>query len=150
MFGKVKLSLGKWLRTIRPLLNLFRWPAKGHCLRVGVPYSPASLVTLKSQKHHLGTCSSSKVPQGGSTSPRPARVAWATRALEKVVSWVVASSGMCQEKEPRAHIFGRPVPNLASAFCVWVLRPLIQLLRGSALLTKDEAGSGRWGVKRIV
>ena len=34
----------------------------------------------------------------------PARVAWATRALEKVVSWVVASSGMCQEKEPRAHI----------------------------------------------
>lgn len=66
------------------------------------PLQPC-IVTLKSQKHHLGTCSSSKVLQEGNTSPCP-RVAWATRALEKVVSWVVASSGMCQKKEPRSHI----------------------------------------------
>ena len=44
------------------------------------------------------------------TSTRPhtslcsARVGWATRALEKVLSLVVASGGMCQKKQPRAPV----------------------------------------------
>lgn len=103
MFIKLKLNSGNWLPPTHPPSFEFFFVSR-HCFPTRTLYSSSCLVSLETRSHQKlrsGTCSSKKRPQGGSTSRLSARVTWATRSLEKVVSSGVASGGMCWKKEPR-------------------------------------------------
>lgn len=104
MFVKVKLSLGKWPPSNLPSFEFISMTCHRTLLAGCCPLQPCKPCDWQARSTTCALVVPAKFHKAAALLHAPLGWLWATRALEKVVSWVVASSGMCQKKEPRAHI----------------------------------------------